>query len=179
MRPETHPKRGLEIDQLYQRHAAFVGRVIHRFTGEGAHVDDLLQETFIVAFKKLGQFEGRSSAETWLYGIARNLCHRHLRGQRRRLLFQGRYASRSVEEPPPLPGEELERRQAVARVQRVLGRLPFKQREVVVLYELEGREGQEIADLIGVPVGTVWTRLHQARKDIGKLMRRELAKERS
>lgn len=168
----------LDIDQLYQEHAAFVGRVIRRFIGDGAYVDDLLQDTFVTAFKKRGDFAGRSSVETWLYGIARNLCFRHVRGRRRFAFFQSRYAAQSVETPVALPSDGLQRRQAAAQVQRVLARLPFKQREVVVLYDLESREGQEIAAMIGVPIGTVWTRLHQARQTIEKAMRRELAMER-
>ncbi len=167
----------LDVDGAFRAHGAFVARTIQRLTGHGAHVDDLTQEVFIVAFKKRGEFEGRSSLQTWLYAIARNLCFRYLRGQKRFLLFQANLARRDVAEEPTGPQDDLEQLESIARVHRVLQALPLKQREIAVLYELEGLEGRVIAEMVGVPLGTVWTRLTQARKSIEKLMRRELAKE--
>lgn len=167
----------LDIDAAFRAHGAFVARVVPRLTGQGAHVDDLTQEVFIVAFKKRTEFEGRSSVQTWLYAIARNLCFRHLRGQRRLFRFQIKLAQEEVAPDSVGPDDEVERRQSVSRVHRVLHQLPAKQREIAVLYELEGLEGKVIAEMVGVPLGTVWTRLTQARKTIEKHMRRELAQE--
>lgn len=167
----------LDIDAAFRAHGAFVARVVQRLVGPGPHVDDLTQEVFIVAYKKRHDFEGRSSVQTWLYAIARNLCFRHLRSQRRFHFFQGKMASQEVAEEPAGPHEDAERKEGIARVRRVLQQLPVKQREVAVLYELEGLEGRVIADMVGVPIGTVWTRLTQARKSLEQLMRREMAKE--
>ena len=167
---------GLDITSLYASHAPFLGRVIQRLSGHGAHVDDLLQETFVVAFKKRLEFSGRSSSRTWLYGIASRLCWRHNRGNRRFGFFRVRYAN----EPGGAvrsPDQELEREETVALVYEVLQKLPFKQRECFVLYELEGLEGEQIAELLGIPVGTVWTRVHHARKKFEALMRRRLGRE--
>jgi len=70
---------------------------------------------------------------------------------------------------PQTPERELERRQRAALVHELIGRLPFKQREVFSLYELEELPGERIAELLGIPIGTVWTRLHHARKAFGRL----------
>jgi RNA polymerase sigma-70 factor (ECF subfamily) len=85
-----------------------------------------------------------------------------------------------ADQPEPIaadPSDELERARAAAAVRAVLDRLPFKQREVFVMYELEELDGAAIAELIGIPVGTVWTRLHHARKRFEELMRKRIAKE--
>jgi len=153
----------LDVVQLYAEHAGFIGRLIERLAGPGGHVDDLLQETFIVAFKKLNTFNGRGSARSWLYGIASNLCKRHRRSLFRFSLARHRLEHEPSAPPASRPDQLLEREQAIALVREVLQRLPFKQREVFVLYELEKIEGEAIAELLGVPVGTVWTRLHHAR----------------
>jgi RNA polymerase sigma-70 factor, ECF subfamily len=163
----------LDIGALYAAHAPFVGRVIRRLTNEGVHVDDLLQETFMVAYKKQHEFEGRSSVTTWLYAIATRLCYRHLRSQRRLFFFKERLAKEDRGSAPPSPCQQIEQQETVQMVQRVLQRLPYKQREVFILYELEEKEGNEIAQMVGAPLNTVWTRLHHARLTFIKLMRHE------
>jgi RNA polymerase sigma-70 factor (ECF subfamily) len=163
-----------DMDALYAAHAPFVANVLQRLTGPGPHVDDLLQETFIVAFRKQAQFSGECSPRTWLYAIASRLSMRHHRSQRRFGLFFRRLAAEPVAEPAGRPDADLERKQNAALVHQVLARLPFKQREVFVLFELEELEGAEVADLLGIPVGTVWTRLHHARKKFVSIARKRL-----
>lgn len=167
----------LDVGAAYAAHAAFVGRVIQRLVGHGPHVDDILQEVFIVAYKKRREFDGRCAVTTWLYGIATRLCMRHGRGNRRFRAFQGKLAKED-HGAPSRPDEEHDKGEAAALVHEVLQELPFKQREVFVLYELEELKGNEIAELVGIPVGTVWTRLHQARKNFKRLARRRMNKER-
>jgi len=155
----------LDVDQLYRAHAPFLGRVIQRLLGDGPHVDDTLQETFIVAFRRRRDFdEQRAAVRTWLYSIAANLCKRHRRSAQRLLLFRERWSHETVSSAPP-PDRELERRDDVALAQLAIRALPFRQRAVFVLYELEELKGQEIAELLDVPVNTVWTRLHKARRN--------------
>jgi RNA polymerase sigma-70 factor, ECF subfamily len=169
--PDARPE--LDIDTLYAEHAGFIGRVLVRLVGDGAHVDDLLQETFIVAHRKRATFDGRSAVRTWLYAIAARLAMRHRRGAARWL----RALAGLTDEPERVsanPADELERARAAAAVRAVLDELPFKQREVVVLYELEGMDGADIAELVGVPVNTVWTRLHHGRKRFEALMRKRI-----
>jgi RNA polymerase sigma-70 factor (ECF subfamily) len=163
----------LDIDELYAEHAPFLARVLVRLVGDGPHVDDLLQETFVVAWRKRAQFDGRAAVRTWLYAIAGRLAMRHRRGAARWLRALG-VLGEQPERVAANPADELERARAAAAVRAVLDRLPFKQREVVVLYELEGLDGPEIAELVGIPVNTVWTRLHHGRKKFEELMRRRI-----
>jgi RNA polymerase sigma-70 factor (ECF subfamily) len=167
----------LDLDALYTANAPFIGRVLIRLVGNGAHIDDLIQETFIIAFRKRHTFDGRSAPRTWLYGIAARLAMRHRRGAGRWLRAVGLFAA----EPPrvePGPDRELERAHAAAQVRAALDRLPFKQREVFVLYELEELDGQAIAELLAIPVGTVWTRLHHGRKRFTEIMRKDAGRDR-
>lgn len=167
----------LDVAEIYDAHAAFIGRVIQRLTGDGPHVDDLLQETFIVAFRRRGDFDGRAAVRSWLYGIASNLCRRHSRGQRRLWRFRSRLAREPRAPAPPSPEREVERSQAAALVHAALQQLPYRQREAFVLYELEGLQGREIAELLGIPIGTVWTRLHNARRAFAAQVRQSEAAE--
>ena len=153
----------VDIGEAYQKHAPFIARVIEKLTGSGPHVDDILQDTFIIAYKKREKFEGRSALRTWLYGIAKNRCMHHRRGLARFLNFKEKLESTPVA-PSQSPHKSLEVSRELHLVESVITSMTFKQREVFVLYELEEMEGPQIADLLGIPIGTVWTRLHKARQ---------------
>jgi RNA polymerase sigma-70 factor (ECF subfamily) len=167
----------LDIDALYVDHAPFIGRVLARLTGAGPHVDDLIQETFIVAFRKRASFDGRSAARTWLYGIAANLAMRHRRGVGRWLRALGVLSDEPGDPITVRPDHDLDRARAATAVHEVLAQLPFKQREVFVLYELEELEGQAIAAMLDIPINTVWTRLHHGRKRFQDAMRKRIRRD--
>ena len=172
--PSAHE--ALDIDALYAEHAPFLTRVLIRLVGDGPHVDDLLQETFLVAHRKRESFDGRAAVRTWLYAIAARLAMRHRRGAGRFLRAVGLFA----EEPAAIsshPDDDLEKARAAQLVRSTLDRLPFKQREVFVLYELEELDGTEIADLLGIPINTVWTRLHHGRKRFADSIRKHVKRE--
>jgi RNA polymerase sigma-70 factor, ECF subfamily len=170
--PEVRP--ALDLDAVYAEHAAFITRVLIRLVGDGSHVDDLVQETFLVAYRKRDTFDGRCALRTWLYAIATRLAMRHRRGLGRFLRAMGSLTDEPVAAVTADPQDDLERAQAAALVRSVLDRLPFKQREVVVLYELEELEGAEIAELLDIPLNTVWTRLHHGRRRFQDLMRAQI-----
>ena len=153
----------VDIGKAFQEHAPFIARVIEKLTGSGAHVDDILQDTFIIAYKKREQFEGRSALRTWLYGIAKNLCMHHKRGLARFLNFKEKLQSTPSPDSPS-PHKNLEVSRELQLAESVITSMTFKQREVFVLYELEEMEGTDIAELLEIPIGTVWTRLHKARQ---------------
>ncbi len=166
----------LDIDALYTEHAQFLTRVLIRLIGDSPAVDDLLQETFLVAHRRRTSYDGRAAPRTWLYAIAARLAMRHRRGAGRWFRALGLYA----DEPAPVaahPDSELERQRAAQLVRSTLDKLPFKQREVFVLYELEELEGTEIADLLAIPINTVWTRLHHGRKRFEALLRKHVNRE--
>jgi RNA polymerase sigma-70 factor (ECF subfamily) len=153
----------LNIEELYGEHAPFLARVLRRLTGPGPHVDDLLQDTFLIAHRKRASFAGRSQVRTWLYGIAMRLASRHHRSARRFSRFKEVLSREPEQSQAPGPDDALDRKQKSALVEQALAKLSFKHREVFVLYEIEELSGREISELLDVPEGTVWTRLHHAR----------------
>ena len=173
--PETAP--AIDIDAIYLEHAPFITRVLVRLIGETAQVDDLVQETFLVAYRRRDTFDGRSVVRTWLYGIAARLAMRHRRGKGRFLRAIGLYADEPHDRVAPGPDLDLERARAAALVRDALDEIPFKQREVFVLYELEELEGTVIAEMLGIPVNTVWTRLHHGRKRFEDVVRKRAKRE--
>jgi RNA polymerase sigma-70 factor (ECF subfamily) len=134
--------------------------------------DDLTQETFLRVFRALPGFEGRASARTWLLGIARRTCADHLRGvvRRRRLedvlrraagegTDRSRATHRTAEATAPDPA-------AAATADDLLARLPADRRAAFALTQLVGLSYQEAAEVEGVPVGTIRSRVARARDDL-------------
>ena len=172
----------LDVDALYRQHGAFIARCIERLGGRGAAVEDLLQETFIAAYRHRDEFDpARASPRTWLYGIAANMCRTHRRSLRRLFSFRTRWLTETDahQSRPRAPDEQLAQRQRARGVRDLLEELPFKQREVFILYELEELDGETIARLLGVPAGTVSSRLHKARETFSSLARQRIHEEES
>jgi RNA polymerase sigma-70 factor (ECF subfamily) len=165
----------LNIEVIYREHASAVARVIQRLTGSGAHVDDLLQECFVTAFRERHRFDpGRAPPKTWLFGIAVNLCRRHHRTSERRQRLGEKAAMESAREPAT-PDRAAEHKERLAELQALLAQMSPALREVFTLYEIEEQDGATIAEVTGVPLNTVWTRLARARKTFAQLMKQRLA----
>jgi len=163
----------LDVAELYRQDGARIGRIIERLVGEGPHVDDILHDTFIIAFNKRHVFDSSlGNPRAWLYGIASRECKHYLRSRQRFTAFRAKV---SAAQPPvehaESPETRFERAGNVALVHAVLRKMRFKQREVFILYELEGLDGGSIAEMLGIPLGTVWTRLHHARRSFSRLLR--------
>ena len=155
---------------LYDAQFGFVLRTCLRLGLPESDAEDAVQETFAVASRNLVKFgEGRLS--TWLYRIAANVASGRLRRARVRDALLGRWLRRD-EPAAPGPDEELASRETARRVREVVARLSPKKREVFALYELEGLSGEEIAERVGCPLATVWTRLHHARRDFESIARK-------
>lgn len=156
--------------ELYDAHFDFVHRIAYRLGTPPADLDDVVQDVFTVAYRRLDQFEdGRFS--TWLYRICANVVSARHRHRRVRRLFA---AWLPWVEPAAAdaPDRDLERDDAARAVQRVLERMAPKKREVLVLFELEALSAREIAERLGCPENTVFTRLHHARREFKALSRR-------
>lgn len=122
--------------------------------------DDLTQETYLRAFRALPGFEGRSSVRTWLLGIARRACADHLRTVVRRRRLDARLAAQAASDRPyPDPANQLGATDLVRR-------LPAERRSAFVLTQLLGLSYAEAADVEGVPVGTIRSRVARARDDL-------------
>ncbi len=157
---------------LFDAHFDFVRRVALRLGTPDAEVDDVCQEAFLVAWRKLDTFvDGRFS--TWLYRITANVVSsRHRRRRVRAALSEllGRLGGRRS--APDTPEDAVRRGDARRRVADVLAAMAPKKREVFALYELEGLSGAEVAERVGCNARTVRTRLFHARRDFARLARR-------
>jgi RNA polymerase sigma-70 factor, ECF subfamily len=164
--PAAAPAGPFDLDEVYRTHAARVARWVGHLGGPNADVDDLVHEIFLVADRRLPDFRGDAKLTTWLYRITERVVRGRRRNERiRRWLAQVRRADvqRALSPTQLTPIEELERRHNVDTVYRILNRLPDKYREVLILFELEGASGEEIAALTGRKLATVWVHLHRAR----------------
>jgi len=169
--------RSLRFADVFREHHAFVARVVARLLGPGdPDVDDVVQEVFLVVLRKLTSWDGTCRLTTWLYGIAWRVTSAHRRRKRLRSFFSLDRDATLFDEPAdhrPSPEQTSMQDQAGREVYAVLDRLGAKKREVLILYELEGLSGTEIAELLRAKEGTVWTRLHHARRDFRRLYRPE------
>lgn len=152
---------------LFDRHHRDVFRFVSRLAGPAfTEVDDVVQATFLTAFRAAGAFRGGAQVRTWLFGIAAQVLRHHRRSLWRRLArLRGLFEQVSVE-PPPAPRRpdiDFERREDLLRLQAALGRLSAAQREAFVLCDLEETPGIEAAAALGLPAGTLYRRLHEAR----------------
>jgi RNA polymerase sigma-70 factor (ECF subfamily) len=134
--------------------------------------EDLAQEIFLVVRRKMDRFEGGNLAG-WLYRIAQLTVRDHRRRAWFKNLTQRRKEVDLADLPqlaanPAITYEEAENRR---RLQALVARMSEKLRTTFVLFEIEGYSGEEIAEIQDIPLGTVWTRLHHARKAFWKLVR--------
>lgn len=160
----------LDADALYRAHAQFVARFLMRIGASGEDVADLVQEVFLVAHRRGGFTMGRAKPTTWLAEIAFRVASDRRKKARRRLEDSNAevVALAPAVAASASPSKKAEARQALARVQRVLDTLTPEKRAVFVLYELEGQACDAIAAALDVPVGTVYSRLHSARREFSK-----------
>ena len=156
---------------LFDRHADSVHRYAARRLGAEA-AEDVMAETFTTAFQQRFRYRTESTdARPWLFGIATNLIGRHRRAEARRLKALGRLPSPA---PGGAPGEAVADRvaervsaQALRReLAGALARLPARHRDVLLLVAWADLGYEEVAAALGVPVGTVRSRLHRARRKV-------------
>jgi len=125
--------------------------------------DDLVQATFLEVCRTAGAFRGTSSVKTWILGIAANVARHTLRGERRRRVHQARYLER-LTAPPVQVDVQVDRRLLLERIARALGGLTRDQQIAFILCDLEQLPGVEVARVLAIPEGTLWRRLHHARR---------------
>lgn len=163
------------FETLVTRHQHRVHRLAARLTRSDADAQDVLQETFLAAYRKLGSFRGESRFSTWLCRIATNAARmlRRRQGRRRteplddylpKFDADGRHAATPAElEVASRADEMLDRKALAARAREGLDRLPDTYREVFVLRDLEEMTSEEVAGLLGISAATVRQRAHRAR----------------
>ena len=156
--------------ELYEANYGMVERTARRLGTPAEEVEDVVHEVFMVVHRRLDDFRG-GRLTTWLYRITANIVSDRHRRRRVRRAFESLKLWIGGE-AQDAPDRAAEKAHATRRVERILERMTPKKREVFALFELEGLPGEEIAERLGCPVGTVWTRLHHARAEFLKIGRR-------
>lgn len=150
-----------DFEAVYDAYFDFVWRSVRRLGVPEAAIDDAVQDVFVVVYRRLADFERRSTIKTWIFGIALRVVKTHRRT-----------AARKPTEPLPdvLPGkgrdpqQETERRQALDVLDQILDRMDEDKRAVFVMAELEQMTAPEIAEVTETKLNTVYSRLRAARR---------------
>ncbi len=149
------------LGELYDRYQEPLRRFLVRATSDAEDVDDLLHNTFLVAAQSAARYDGRAKCRPWLVGIAVQLLRRRRRAVAR--FFDVLASLTALRDRAADPGPALHARRDI---ERGMARLSEAKRLTLLLADVEKLSGQEIAELLGVPSGTVWTRLHAARREL-------------
>ncbi len=162
------------FDDLVRRHQAMVINLCARFLNNRQDAIDAAQDIFIKVYYALDEFKPEAQFSTWLYRISVNHCLNLLRSRKRKILFslftgqQGAYRNDLllVEDQANNPEKELLDKEKFTAVNRAVAALPDNYRTVIILHRFQGLAYQQIADVLGVSVATVESRLHRAKKKL-------------
>jgi RNA polymerase sigma-70 factor (ECF subfamily) len=162
----------MDFRAFYDEHVALVWRTLFRLGVARADLPDAVQEVFLVAYRKLPDFEGRSKVSTWLVGISYRVAsdRRQVAHLRREIGDGPALLARACDRPGP--EQVAERRERIALLDELLAELRPEQREVFVMFELEELSGKEIAAIVEAPVKTVFSRLRLARETFAAALAR-------
>jgi len=149
------------------------GTIFH-MVGQVETAEDLAQATMVQAWRRLGQFDGRSAFGTWLYRIGVNTALDHLRRRKNRPMESLEVAAEIGIEPavdPDPPGRALDGRELGDAIGRALQKLTPEHRAVFILGEIEGMPYEEIGRVLKVKRGTIMSRMHYARRHLQRLLK--------
>jgi len=163
---------------LVEKYQGRVYTMVYGMVRNREDARDITQEAFVKGYRNLESFRLESGFYTWMYRIAMNLAIDFTRKRKRREagVFDEGLATRDEDggisevHHEDGPSRQLERKQLFGRIMNAMEKLPEDQREVILLRELEGMQYKEIADVMGIPEGTVMSRLFYARKKLQKLL---------
>ena len=166
-RAASGSERSAIFEEIFQSHRDHVLGLCCRLCGNTALAEDAAQEAFVEVYKGLAHFRGEASMATWIYRVAMRTALR--------LRARARPAVQTPLEAPPTatadPEAALAARADMRAVQAALDALPAEQRVVVALFSVDGLSHGEIATILGVPEGTVWSRLHKGRKALAAALK--------
>ena len=159
----------LVFDEVYAAQVAFVWRVVRTLGVADAHLEDAVQDVFVVVHRRLHEFEGRAAITTWLFAIARRVAAGYRRRNEgdRRVPLDEQLVDRAD------TFAELSRAEAAARVLAMLGKLDEDQRIVFALVELEQLPVPEVARMLDIKINTAYSRLRLARRAFERLRIKE------
>jgi len=172
--------------QLVRRYQDRVYGMCYRWLGDAATAEEVAQEVFIALFKSLDRFRGESSLSTWVYRITVNHCKNRKTYQRRRAWdrhepLEGNprddKPDREIADPSSETDDGAMQEEASVLVKDALASLGEEQRQIIILRDIEDMDYEDIAEVLGVPRGTVKSRLHRARGELAKALRNRIGKE--
>ena len=163
-----------DLAEVFDAHAAYVGRALTCLGVRERELADAIQEVFLVVHRRLGELREPAALRSWLYAI----CLRKAMAFRRRA---ARRREDAREEPPEVldestPHDELERTRALAVAFEILDELDDDKRAVFVLYEVEQMPMSEVAETVGCPLQTAYSRLYAARREVARRLTRMRAR---
>jgi RNA polymerase sigma-70 factor (ECF subfamily) len=158
------------FDLVLRQYQTKVFRLAFSILGNQEQAQDAAQEVFIRVWRALPAYRAEASVSTWVYSIARNACLTALKtaGARRTLSLEDPGTRAAAENCSGSPG-----RPHAPDLRRLVGELPENQRQVVILFYMEEKSYEEVSRLLGIPLGTVKTHLHRARKELALRWRKE------
>ena len=170
--------------ELVRRYQDRLYNTVFRILNHNEDAQDVVQEAFLSAYQSLGNFKGDAQFFTWLYRIAVNTAISHKRKHRMGLSIhpgsQGGTAMEPVDSSlASQPGQALQRQEEENRVQQALLRLSPEHRAVLVLKDMEGQKYEDMAAILGVPIGTIRSRLHRARTELREVFEKDEERERN
>jgi len=162
------------FEMLYERHYRRVYSLCLRMVANVTEAEDLTQEVFIHLFRKLGSFRGDSAFTTWLHRLTVNHVLMHFR--RRGVRLEKTTEEGEMPDQIELGTERPESMPVVDRIalDNAIAKLPPGYRSVFVLHDVEGYEHEEVANMLGVSVGTSKSQLHKARLKLRDLLRKQV-----
>jgi RNA polymerase sigma-70 factor (ECF subfamily) len=159
------------FEELYRQHARRLYSLVVRMIGSAQDAEDLLQEVFLQAYRKLPGFRGESTLGTWLYRLTMNHCLDHLRGRQAKMSR----ATDSIEDDnadePAAPDPVVPSAISRMDLERAIEALPPGSKAAFLLHDVEGFEHQEIAAILGISEGTSKSQVHKARLKLRALLR--------
>jgi RNA polymerase sigma-70 factor (ECF subfamily) len=159
------------LGELYDRYHQHVRRFIARATSDAEDVDDLVHVTFLAAATSAARYDGRACCRPWLIGIA--VQHLRRRRQARGRFFAALSALARARTASVDPGAAMKAMTARGDVERALRLISEPKRVALLMAEVEEMSCAEIAALLQIPIGTVWTRLHAARRELRQALEGE------
>jgi RNA polymerase sigma-70 factor, ECF subfamily len=157
------------FEGLYRQHAHRLYNLVYRMAGPH-EADDLLQDVFLQAFRKLGSYKGESSLGTWLYRLTMNLCLDHLRSRQGKMSQVTDSLDEDEAAEPAAPLRPAEAHAARLDLEQAIGELPASYRAAFVLHDVEGYQHDEIAKMLGIAEGSSKSLLHKARTRLRRLL---------
>jgi RNA polymerase sigma-70 factor (ECF subfamily) len=153
---------------LYARHNVPIYRFIMGLTRDESEAEDLVSEVFLEVWRKAGQFEARSKVSTWLLAIARHKTYSAFRHRKDAQLDE--HFAASIQDPADGPGSLLDKKDRGAVLQHCLTKLSPAHREIIDLAYYHEKSIEDVAQITGIPLATVKTRMHYARKRLAELL---------